>query len=109
MITRFIGFTIIFGVLLTCLPLTSSAQQSTDIRGQVVSYNPYSRNFAPAASVKVDLYKRNSRTQKWEMIQSKYTDRSGMYYMYRIQPGNYFLQVNRANHPVTVRPMSRSG
>ena len=75
--------------------------QSTDIRGQVISYDTYYRNYVPVANIVIELYQYN------RFINRTYTDSYGMYYFFYIPPGPYTLRLNQRNYTIHVYPIDR--
>ena len=72
---------------------------ATDLRGWVSS--PAQNAPISIAGAKVDLY---ANVQgKWVLLTTAYTDNSGLYYFYKIAPGQYTIQVNgKYNYSVSV-------
>ena len=93
---------IIMSLLIGIYSHTLFAQPTTDLRGQVVAYNPYAGNVTPVPNIRVDLYQYNNYFKRWDIVCTTYTDPYGMYYMYDIPPDKYYLQVNRINYPLSV-------
>ena len=106
MFVRYVKIIIIISLLIGICPHTLFAQ-NTDLRGQVVAYNPYARNVTPVSNIRVDLYKYNNYSRRWDRVYTTYTDPYGMYYMYNIPPDKYYLQVNRVNYPLPVGSVDR--
>ncbi len=75
--------------------------QNTDIRGQVVSYNTYYKNYPPASNMRVNLSQNN------RFINSTYTDAGGIYYFYNITPGSYILQINNRVYNINVHHINK--
>ena len=106
MIIKCIRHLIIIGLLVGIYSDPAFAQ-GTDLRGQVTAYNPYSKNYAPTANIKVDLYRFNQSSKRWDIVNTTYTDQMGMYYIFRVAPGDYFLQVSKVNYPIKVGVIDR--
>ena len=106
MYVRCIKIILIIVLVIGIFPHTLFAQ-NTDLRGQVVTYNPYSDYFFPTSNIRVDLYTFDYQYQRWVIVRTAYTDPYGMYYMFNIIPGEYYLQVNRVNYPLTVVRIDR--
>lgn len=86
----------IFTILLLILPPQAEA---TDLRGRIDGQHAYSPYSFPVSGVKVDLYLWIGR---WETIYTTFSGSDGLYYMQNIRPGNYYLQVNGINYPLSV-------
>jgi hypothetical protein len=93
---------------LVAVLLLASAEIShaTDIRGQVTARYKVTGHQAPLYDARVDLYVKDG--DKWKLVSTWITGENGMYYMKNIQPGKYFLQINRRwNYQITVLPKRR--
>ncbi len=72
--------------------------QNTDIRGQVVNYNVYYKNYTPVSNIKVALF----QTKTTKAIKTTYTDADGMYYIYNTIPGQYILRINSKKYNINI-------
>jgi len=66
-------------------------QETTNLRGQIVTYNAYVGAYVPVPNVSVAILYYDSYYQKWRVLVSTSTDNYGMYYFYNINPGEYYL------------------
>jgi len=88
--------------LLALLILSVIPADATDLRGKVDGRNRYSPYPFPINGVRVDLYVWTGGG--WQAIYNAFTGPDGMYYMRNIRPGNYVLNVNGQNYPLSVSP-----
>jgi hypothetical protein len=75
---------------------------ATNLRGQIIRYNPsYGQNF-PLPGVRVDLYIRNGN--QWIDLSYAITGNDGSYFFYNVQPGATFQIVIFGNFKLS-QPM----
>lgn len=83
----FLGVSLLLSSIFT-FAVTASAPAGV-VRGRLV------RNGYPAPHVGVSLYNQNMGRSS-----VAYTDREGMYYLYNVPPGHYYLEVWVSNQPL---------
>jgi hypothetical protein len=98
---------VILCTLILLFPVLAN-QITTDLRGQVVAYNSYSGSTTPAFGVMVILLIYDPITQNMLKVQSTLTNASGMYYLYDILPGNYYLSINNQLYSLKVLAIDKS-
>ena len=89
----FITF-LVFCMTLQLIPLEANAQTYTNIRGQVVFYNSYAKNYTPLPNQQVTLNRYDHNLQQPVQIKSTYTDPFGFFYMNNVPIGSYELHVS---------------
>ncbi len=61
---------------------------ATNLRGQVVRYDPYNRNYFPLGNLRVDLWVWNG--SQWVDASYAVTGADGFYFFYNVAPGTIF-------------------
>ena len=89
--------------LLALLIVSAIPAEATDLRGRVDGRNRYSPYPFPINGARVDLYVWAGGG--WQLLYNAFTGPDGMYYMRNIYPGNYTLNVNGVNYPLSVYPI----
>ncbi|MFH1853407.1 MAG: hypothetical protein ABIA75_13795 [Candidatus Neomarinimicrobiota bacterium] len=83
-------------LLVVLLPALLAGQYpGTDIRGSIVTHNPYYNIQVPLQYAEVDLYSFNPLTNQWILLAKTATNAHGFYFFHKLPVGNYFIQVNR--------------
>lgn len=78
-------------------------QEKINIRGRIATTNVYTKEKMILPRADLILYSRNANGN-WAVVAKTITDPEGLYYFYGINPGTYYLQVNRArNFRIEVR------
>jgi hypothetical protein len=73
-------------IIVSTLPASA-----TNMRGQLIRYNPNSGQYYPLSNVRVDIWVLNPNGQ-WITIAYTFTDANGFYFFYNIVPG-YIFQI----------------
>jgi len=84
--------------------IAAETATATDLRGRVDGIHGYAPNPFPLSGARVTLFLPNP-AGGYTSIASAVSGADGMYYFKNIQPGNFVLQVNETNYPLTVRPV----
>jgi len=89
--------TYVSGVLLAASLVAASASEATELRGRVDSRNASTGYFFPRRGALVEI-----RASNGAVVGQARSGGDGMYYLSRIQPGNYVLVVNGVRFPLGV-------
>jgi hypothetical protein len=93
-------------LILTAVIFISTAllAHGTDIRGQVEGYKSSSGTIGPLAGIRVSLFF-VTPPHGFQLVRDVVSGPDGLYYFSGIHPGNYILQINGMNYPLSVSDM----
>lgn len=90
--------------LIICL-LLSNVAFSTDLKGKLQGFNSNTRVYYPIDRTTVEIGNYDN-ARRWVRTAISVTDRNGMYYFYRINPGIYVVRYGNIERRITVQNTS---
>ena len=81
--------------------MLSTPLHSTDLRGGVVGYSPFTNAWGPLGGIRIGLFVQ-AGSNKFGAVRQAVTGSDGTYYLTGVPPGRYVLQINGVNYPLTV-------
>ncbi len=94
---NFRKYLFIISILFLITDQLKAQYPGTNLRGQI-QYHPSNRQYFPLPNAIVDLYYYNQATNQYVFITETITNNYGFYFFYTIQPGIYYIQVNKAKN-----------
>lgn len=88
-------------LILLQILMVSATLRSTDLRGGVAGYNPYTQTPGPLPGVAIGLFVQ-APNGTFAVVRQAVTGPDGRYYLAGVYPGQYVLQVAGVNYPLAV-------
>jgi hypothetical protein len=88
-------------IVMQILVVSIATIKATDLRGGVAGYNAWTNTTGPLPGIPVGLFAPNQYGQ-FDLVRQTQTGLDGMYYLMRVIPGTYVLQIGGVNYPLTV-------
>jgi|SRR5580704_597259 hypothetical protein len=90
-------------IIILLLLILGLPARATNLRGQVLRYNPASKSYYPLAGVRVDLWIYNG--QQWIDLAFAQTGQDGTYLFVNISPG-YIFHVQVLGNSFPAQPLT---